>query len=81
MEIQLKAWGNSQGIRLPKSVLKEAGFQPDDTLLVKTETGRIVLYRSFQHKTLEERAAEYGGRLNLSGEVDWRGEPVGDEVW
>lgn len=81
MEIQLKAWGNSQGIRLPKSVLKEAGFQPDDTLLVTAEDGKIVLYRSFRHKTLEERAAEYGGRLNLSGEADWRGEPVGDEVW
>ena len=32
------------------------------------------------HKTLEERAAEYGGRLNLDGEYDW-GEPVGREIW
>ena len=33
------------------------------------------------HKTLEERASEYDGNLNLDGELDWRGEPVGDEVW
>lgn len=33
-----------------------------------------------RHKTLEERAAEYGGKLNLAGEYD-RGEPVGREVW
>ena len=81
MEIQLKPWGNSQGIRLPKSVLKEAGLQPDDTLSVIAENGRIVLVRSFKHKTLEQRAAEYGGRLNLEGEIDWRGDPVGNEVW
>ena len=81
MEVQLKPWGNSQGVRLPKSVLNEAGIQPDDTLPVKTQNGRIILYRAIKHKTLEERAAEYGGNLNLDGELDWRGDPVGNEVW
>lgn len=81
MEAELKPWGNSQGIRLPKSVLKEAGFQPDDTLAIRAEKGKIILYRSVRHKTLEERAAEYDGRLNLDGELDWRGDPVGKEVW
>ncbi len=81
MEVQLKPWGNSQGIRLPKAALKEAGFQPDDTLLVRAEYGRIVLYRSIRHKTLEERAAEYNGELNLDGELDWKGAPAGNEVW
>ena len=81
MEAELKPWGNSQGIRLPKAVLKEAGFQPDDTLAIRAEKGKIILYRSVRHKTLEERAAEYDGKLNLDGELDWRGEPVGKEVW
>ena len=26
MQTQVKEWGNSQGIRLPKEVLKSAGF-------------------------------------------------------
>ena len=81
MEVQLKPWGNSQGIRLPKTVLKEAGFQPNDILVVKAEDGRIVLYPSVRHKTLEERAAEYDGKLDLDGELDWRGDPAGNEVW
>lgn len=81
MEAELKPWGNSQGIRLPKAVLKEAGFQPDDTLAIRAEKGKIILYRSVRHKTLEERAAEYDGKLNLDGELDWRGDPVGKEVW
>lgn len=37
-------------------------------------------FDEFKHRTLEERAAEYGGNLNLDGEYDW-GEPVGREVW
>ena len=80
-EVQLKPWGNSQGVRLPKSVLKEAGFQPDELLTVRVDNGRIILTRSVRHKTLEERAAAYDGRLNLDGELDWRGDPVGNEVW
>ena len=32
------------------------------------------------NETLEERAAEYDGKLMLDGEYDW-GEPVGREVW
>ena len=81
VEVQIRPWGNSQGIRLPKTVLNEAGFQPDDTLVARAENGKIVLYRSIRHKTLEERAAAYGGKLNLGGELDWRGDPVGNEVW
>jgi len=81
MDVELKSWGNSLGIRLPKAILNEAGFRADDTLTVKAENGRITLVRSFRHKTLEERAAEYGGQLNLDGEIDWRGEPEGNEVW
>ena len=81
MEVQLKPWGNSQGIRLPKSVLNEAGFQPDDILVIKVKKGHIELLRSIKHKTLEERAAEYNGKLNLDGELNWRGDPAGNEVW
>ena len=39
-----------------------------------------MLSKPFKHKTLEERAAEFDGRLNLDGEYDW-GQPVGKEVW
>ncbi|WP_158589497.1 hypothetical protein [Butyrivibrio sp. CB08] len=33
-----------------------------------------------RHKTLEERASEYGDELKVNGEFDW-GEPVGREIW
>jgi antitoxin MazE len=80
MELQVKEWGNSQGIRFPKSVLQEAGFALGENLTVEVEKGRIVLYQSFRHKTLEERIRESGCELSGIGELDW-GEPQGNEVW
>ena len=61
-------------------VMNEVGFQPDDTQAAKAENARIILQRSAKHKTLEERAAIYNGKLNLDGEVDWRGDPAGNEI-
>ncbi|MGN0386673.1 MAG: AbrB/MazE/SpoVT family DNA-binding domain-containing protein [Lachnospiraceae bacterium] len=80
MQAQVKQWGNSQGIRLPKEVLKSAGISVNEILDVTVSNGVITLEKTMRHKTLEERALEYGGRLMLDGEYDW-GEPVGREVW
>lgn len=80
MQIQLKAWGNSQGIRFPKEFLKAAGFRLDEVLHAEARDGQIILSRSFQRRSLQERAAQYNGQLNLSAEME-REEPVGSEVW
>ena len=80
MQTQVKTWGNSQGVRIPKEALQEASFSVDDILDVKVSNGMIMLIKPFRHKTLEERAAEYGGKLSLDGEFDW-GEPLGREIW
>ena len=80
MQTQVKSWGNSQGIRISKEVLQEADIAVDDMLDIKVSNGVIMLVKTFRHKSLEERAAEYGGKLDLDGEFDW-GEPVGREIW
>lgn len=80
MQTQVKEWGNSQGIRLPKEVLKNAGISLNEILDIKTSNGAITLVKPFRHKTLEERAEEFDGELMLDGEYDWD-EPVGREVW
>lgn len=80
MQAQIKEWGNSQGIRLSKEILKSAGIGLDEVVDVSVSKGVITLTKSFHHKTLEERASQYGGALNLDGEYDW-GKPVGREVW
>lgn len=80
MQAQVKEWGNSQGIRLPKELLKSAGIALNEILDVTVSDGAITLKKSFRHKTLEERAEEFDGKLMLDGEYDW-GEAVGREVW
>ena len=80
MQAQVKEWGNSQGVRLSKEILRSAGIELNEILEVSASNGVITLTKSFQHKTLEDRASEYGGKLNLDGEYDW-GEPVGREAW
>ena len=80
MQTQIKSWGNSQGIRLNKQILEEAGFKQDDILDITIASGQIILSKPFRHRSLKERAAEYGGKLNLGNEIEY-GDPVGTEVW
>ena len=80
MQTTISPWGNSQGIRIPKQILQEACLYGGDVLDIHVENGRIVLSKSRRHKSLEERAAAYGGQLMLDGEFDW-GEARGREDW
>lgn len=80
MQIQLKAWGNSQGVRFSREFLASAGIKPDEVLNAEIQDGKIILSKTFQHRTLQERAAAFGGKLNLSEEITWD-DPQGNEVW
>ncbi len=80
MLTQVKAWGNSQGIRLPQEILKEARIKPNDFLEIEIVSDGITLKKKNRHRTLAERIAETGGTLEHVCEYEW-GEPVGREVW
>lgn len=75
MQAQVKEWGNNQETRLSKDIRKSAGIELNENLDVSVANGVITLMKPFQHKTLEERAAEYDGKLMLDGEYDW-GDPL-----
>ena len=80
MVTQVKAWGNSQGVRLSKDLLSLANIKNIDYLTIEVVDGNIVLKKTFKHRTLEERAEEFGGKLGPYQEYDW-GEPVGRDRW
>ena len=80
MNAQIVSWGNSQGIRLPKNILKEASMHINDEVLLHAENGKIIIEPVHRHRTLEERAAAAGGKLGPYEEFDW-GEPAGRELW
>ncbi|SKB73497.1 antitoxin MazE [Lachnospiraceae bacterium] len=77
-QVAIRAWGNSQGIRIPKDILERMGLNISDVLDIEIENDTIVLRKQFVHKTFEERLAEYNGEITVC-DFNW-GEPVGREI-
>ena len=79
---KIQKWGNSQGLRLTKVLLREAQINVGDEVSVSVQNGRIIV----------EAAAKVRGKYDLkelvsqipqeyhTEELDW-GEPVGKEEW
>lgn len=80
MQMKVQKWGNGSGVRFTKEFLRSAGVSLGDSLNAEVVNGQIVLTPQFRHRSLKERAAAYGGQLNLSEELA-REEPAGNEVW
>ena len=80
MMVQIKSWGNGQGVRFSRELLDAAGVHLDEFLEVEIKDGTIVLSKTFKHKTLEERVLEYRGKLGPYEEFEW-GEAEGREQW
>ena len=82
MVTKVQKWGNGQGLRLPKQVLKDARISIGDDVDVIARDGVIVIApvrRVRGKQSLQELVSRIPKNYE-SGEVDW-GEPVGREVW
>ncbi len=80
MTVQIVKWGNSQGIRISRKMMELSGIGLDEEVEMLVEEGKIIIQKQKRHRTLEERASEYGGKLGPYTEYDW-GEPAGREIW
>jgi antitoxin MazE len=76
---QIAKWGNSLGLRLPKSVAVEAQVDEGDTVVVSVKNGAIVIRPSRPTYSLEQLVAKITPR-NRHDESDW-GAAVGGEAW
>ncbi len=88
MYATVQRWGNSHGLRIPKTLLEALGIRENDRVEL-TQTGDSITVRkavSAPHKTLEERlTAFYGVPVDQvtrmeNQELDW-GKAEGSEVW
>jgi antitoxin MazE len=78
MLAKIQKWGNSQGVRIPKSILSSAAFAEDEEVEIIAFDGRIVIEHAKRHKSLKERFKNYKGDYQCS---EWdTGSPVGREV-
>ena len=76
---QIARWGNSLGLRLPKSVALEVRVDEGDTVDVSVKNGAIVIRPSRRTYSLDQLVARITPR-NRHGETGW-GTPVGHEPW
>lgn len=76
---QLVRWGNSQAVRIPKTVLEQARLREGDELEIQVQEGRITIEPRKPRLTLESLVAGITPE-NLHEEQEW-GKPVGREVW
>jgi len=92
MHTRIQRWGNSQGLRLAKTVLEDAQLGVGDEVNVAVQDGVIVnvavqdgvIVVSPMRKTrgryrIEDLVEQIPANYHASG-VDW-GEPVGKETW
>ena len=77
-QVMIRPWGNSQGIRIPKSILEKLNISISDTLQLDVKDDAIVLKKTFKHKSFEERLAEYNGKISVE-DFDW-GDSMGKEL-
>ncbi|MCL2213230.1 MAG: AbrB/MazE/SpoVT family DNA-binding domain-containing protein [Oscillospiraceae bacterium] len=82
MTTNIKKWGNSQGIRLPKQLLDAVKFSDNDTVEIFVENDGLVIKKVTKptaQKTLRELLDGFEGEY-IAEEWDM-GSPVGKEVW
>jgi antitoxin MazE len=86
MQTTIVKLGNGQGIRIPKSFLKNIHVSENDTVditLYEKIITKKIKYKN--HKTTQERLIEFY-RTNFDQkqteykEIDW-GKPTGKEIW
>jgi antitoxin MazE len=88
MLTRVQKWGNSQGLRLTKALMSEAGIRVGDQVNLSVQEGRIIVKPV--SRVLGESSVR--GRYDLETllaeipeeyqpeELDW-GPPTGNEIW
>ncbi len=81
MVTSIRKWGNSQGILLPKHLLRSLRWSEDEQITVAVQDGKLVIERTApsEQPTIEELFSGWKGDPDPR-EVDW-GEPAGKEIW
>lgn len=74
----IQKWGNSQGLRIPKTILQKASLKENDKVEILVEDGDLIIRPVKRRATLDERIADYQGEYECRESET--GKPVGKEV-
>jgi len=80
MEARIQKWGNSDGIRIPSSILKSLNIKTNDILNIEQVDDKIIISIPKKKKiSLADKFKDYKGK-NLAKDFSWD-ESVGKEIW
>jgi antitoxin MazE len=83
MTTTVQRWGNSQAVRIPKTILESLFMKENDKVVITADNDSIIIRKATRkrraNKSLDERFSEYKGN-HICTEYDW-GDPAGNEVW
>lgn len=79
MSTTIQKWGNSQGIRIPKSILDVLHWKEDEEVELFAQENKIIIKKPEKRKNIKDLFADFDGEY-VPVEIDW-GEPQGKEIW
>ena len=80
MKVRIQKWGNSFGIKIPKSILSDLNINDNDLLTIEINDDKIVISKSKKNKiSLAEKFQEYEGE-DLNDFFSWD-DARGKEIW
>ena len=77
MQISIKKWGNSLGVRIPQSILNILNIKENQNLNIEVQNGNIIIKPITRE--LENLLSQISPE-NLHNEIDF-GSSKGAEVW
>ena len=78
--LRVQKWGNSQGIRLPKKILKDLGIDVNDKIEISLNDGEIILRKVKKYIDLDDLFKDYKGDYREDfAEFEFFGEAQGRE--
>ena len=78
MEIVIKKWGNSLGIRIPKFIVKEFSLKDGSFVEIEDREDQIVIYPK-KKRNLNDMLQKIN-KDNIHSEIQTN-TPVGKEIW
>ena len=80
MQTKIQKWGNSLGLRIPKSLATEAEVEAGSTVHLSIVDGKLVVRPLRRRKYALRDLLKAINTKNVHGEVE-TGDRVGREVW
>ena len=80
MTTTIQKWGNSQGIRITKTILDAVKWTENEKIILVVDNEKIIMEKAKKkRKNIKELFVDYKGEYEPI-EIEW-GEAKGEEIW